>query len=77
MHEILSRKWVYYGEYLNHYPNIYYQVSDRLSYQDFCNMQILLCLDNLDASPKEGKMPHKKLTPFKQVLSTISHFSQD
>ena len=32
VHEIGCKKWVYLGTHLEYYPNIYYQVADKLSY---------------------------------------------
>ena len=48
IHEIGAGKWVYYGQYLEHYPQIYFNVCDRLSFQDLACIQTLLCLDNCD-----------------------------
>lgn len=32
IHEINAKKWVLYGDYLQHYPSIYFRVNDRLSF---------------------------------------------
>jgi len=48
VHEILSKKWILHGYYLEHFPNIYYGKPADMSLQDLCLMQILLCCDNLD-----------------------------
>lgn len=36
IHEILSRKWVYSGIYLEYYPKIYFSMSEEFTYQDIC-----------------------------------------
>jgi len=62
--EITAKKWVYLGEYLEHYPNIYYNVSDRLSYQDIGLLQVLLSMDNTDDATCPDS--ETKGSPFKQ-----------
>ena len=32
IHEILSRKWVYSGIYLEYYPEIYFRTSEEFTY---------------------------------------------
>lgn len=48
VHEISARKWVYYGYILEHYPNVYYKLCERLSLPDLCLMQVLLACDNIE-----------------------------
>jgi hypothetical protein len=48
VHEISARKWVYYGYILEHYPNVYYKLCERLSLPDLCLMQMLLACDNIE-----------------------------
>jgi hypothetical protein len=53
VHEIIARKWVYYGYILEHFPKIYYKLADLLSYQDLGLIQILLCCDNFEGCEDE------------------------
>ena len=45
VHEILSRKWVYSGIFLEYYPKIYFSMSEEFTYQDICLFQMLMILD--------------------------------
>jgi len=48
VHEVTARKWIYHGEFMQYYPQIYYKLCDRLSLQDVCLVQILLSCDNIE-----------------------------
>jgi hypothetical protein len=48
IHEISARRWIYNGQYLELYPQVYFNLCDKLSYQDFGLTQVLLAMDNLD-----------------------------
>lgn len=47
VHEIMARKWFYYGYYLEHYPKVYHHVP-LLSYSDLALFQMLLACDNTE-----------------------------
>ena len=48
VHEILAKKWVLHGSFLEQFPRIYYGMADEMSLQDLCLVQMLLCCDNAD-----------------------------
>lgn len=48
IHEVSARRWIYNGQYLEIYPQVYFNLCDKLSYQDFGLIQVLLTMDSFD-----------------------------
>ena len=48
VHEIIAKKWVYSGGYLEQYPRIFFQFEEIVCLRDMALFQIALCCDNTD-----------------------------
>lgn len=56
VHEIMARKWVYHGIYLEHFPTIYYRVLlDDYFLQDIGLYQMLICCGASIQSKEENQ----------------------
>lgn len=64
IHEISARRWIYNGQYLEIYPTVYFNLCDKLSYQDIGLVQVLLSLDNLDEINKSNQTKNGSLINF-------------